>query len=157
MAAAPYYGNIETLRLLLTHMRDLQDEEYHELVYQYDDLVRPLLEADLHGMFRSWYPPDDTNSSIISVLWLYQMAHQITSNHFAANNLGVPSSYGGELAQKYNELLRDVKAGRLVVLGASRHSAYPTGRAHTSQRITINPGPDTPQLIEELLQHGLRR
>lgn len=155
--AAPFYGNPESVRLIVKNLPKLQGPKFIEVIELYDDLIRPLLDADLHGMFSDWDEPDSTNRNVISTLWTYRIAHEIMGSEFATNNMGVQSAYSGDLMTKFEELMQAIKAGRINVLGATRHSAAPTGRAQTRKRLSLGDGPDQPKEVDSLFPHGLRR
>lgn len=156
--AAPFYGDIESLRkLILPLIKTAAGADFQEQVTLYDDLVRPILESELMGMFTSWDAPDDTNRSIISTMWLYLVAHEFITTQFATNTMGTPSAYAGEMKEKYEKLMNDVKAGRMNIVGAVRHSAYPTNRACGNRKLTLGDGPDQPKVISGLFPKGLRK
>lgn len=155
-----YYGNPSSFKQLNKNVFEGRlDAEQNEIIEAIDALVFPILEGHLHSIFTSWPAANNTNQSVISTIWLLMMGEQLQKSQFATNTTGSQSGYGVDIAEQLHMILADMKAGRIVVPGAERHSYGPVGSHGT--------GPSRPhwvpetvsesETVQEQFPHGLRR
>ena len=124
----PYYGDADLLKHANRNLfKGLPDVDIDASIAFADGLVVHTLEGHLHSIFVSWPDPDDTNQNVISHLWMLLCTEHLQKTSTATNTTGTPSAFGNDVGEQFTSILNDLKAGRIVVPGAYRHSDAPVG------------------------------
>ena len=160
-AVSLFYGNPESVKLMNVGIKSLTDSDTNHQIAQFDEVVKPLLEADLATIFSAWPAADSTNKNPISTLWLFLMSAFLQEVRYASNIPNAVSDFGKDMSDRYEDLLDRIKSGKTVVPGATRVVAWPVGQAYTDWRVYMggigDKRPDGPRDLDTLIPRGLRR
>lgn len=155
---ALYYGDPVTLSLINQNVSESLGDAYDSTVAVWNSLVQPEIDGNLEAIFISWPAPQSKDKGVLSTLWHMKMTMRIQKSSFATNATGQQSVFGSDIASEYTALMEDLKAGRVILPGAVRHSGTPSGSAFAKQRWTISDSnqPDQPEGSADYFEGGLR-
>lgn len=153
-----YYGDTTSLKKLnMNVFSGRTDSEVDSIIEVYDGIVKPVLEGHLHAVFSDWLAADDTDRDIVSSIWKLMMTEQLQKSHFATNTTGAQSAYGGDTSEQYTALLQELKAGDIILPGATRLNQGIVGRNSTAQPKWKQERDDEPVTVDSVFQRGLRK
>jgi len=159
VAGGPYYGDPESVRLMNANVTTIKNADtFEQQIEMWSSIATPVLEGHLAAVFSDWPDGDSTNRNAISTLWVLAMTMLIQTGKFATNTPGAQSATAGTAGDLYGQLLKDLEAGRMVVLGATRVGRpSATNASNRRWKMSDKNSPDEPEGVGDTFQHGLRK